>query len=67
MCPITGLGKAKKASRLVALRIMRARWHIENTAFHQWVTKWNLDHCYCHTPNAITAVLLIWSLAFNLM
>lgn len=61
------VGKAKKASRLSALRIMRARWHIENTAFHQWVTKWNLDHCYRHTPNAITAVMLIWSLAFNLM
>lgn len=61
------LGKAKKASRLMALRIMRARWHIENTAFHQWVTKWNLDHCYRHTNNAITAVLHIWTLAFNLM
>ncbi len=61
------LGKAKRASRLVSLRTMRARWHIENTAFHQWVTKWNLDHCYRHTPNAITAVLHIWILAFNLM
>ena len=61
------LGKARKASKLMALRIMRARWHIENTAFHQWVTKWNLDHCYRHTPGAITAVMHIWSLAFNLM
>jgi hypothetical protein len=61
------VGKAKEASRLMALRILRSRWHIENTAFHQWVTKWNLDHCYRHTPNAITAVMLIWSIAFNLM
>ena len=61
------VGKARRASRLMALRILRARWHIENTAFHQWVTKWNLDHCYRHTPNAITAVLHIWTLAFNLM
>jgi hypothetical protein len=61
------VGKAKNAGRLMALRIMRARWHIENTAFHQWVTKWNLDHCYRHTPNAITAVMLIWMIAFNLM
>ncbi len=60
-------GKAKRARPLLALRIMRARWHIENTAFHQWVTKWNLDHCYRHTPNAITAVMHIFSLAFNLM
>lgn len=61
------LGKARNVSRSVALRIMRARWHIENTAFHQWATKWNLDHCYRHTPNAITAVLNLWALAFNLM
>lgn len=60
-------GKAKRLGLLVALRIMRARWHIENTAFHQWVTKWNLDHCYRHTPNAITSVMHIWSIAFNLM
>jgi len=61
------LGKGRRASRCVALRIMRARWHIENTAFHQWVTKWNLDHCYRHTSNAVTAVMHIWILAFNLM
>lgn len=61
------VGKAKRCTHLVALRMMRARWHIENTAFHQWVTKWNLDHCYRHTPNAITAVMHIWALAFNLM
>jgi Transposase DDE domain len=61
------LGKGRRASRLVALRIMRARWQIENTAFHQWVTQWNLDHCYRHTANAVTAVMHIWILAFNLM
>lgn len=61
------VGKAKRLSNMLALRIMRARWHIENTAFHQWVTQWNFDHCYRHTPNAITAVMHIWAIAFNLM
>ena len=60
-------GKARRVSHLVALRTMRARWHIENTAFHQWVTQWNLDHNYRHTNNAILAVMHIWILAFNLM
>ena len=60
-------GKARRVSHLVALRTMRARWHIENTAFHQWVTQWNLDHYYRHTNNAILAVMHIWILAFNLM
>lgn len=60
------VGKAKRASPLLALRIMRARWHIEN-AFHQWVTKWKLDHCYRHQPNAITAIVHICAIAFNMM
>ena len=61
------VGKAKRLSNKLALQIMRSRWHIENTAFHQWVTQWNLDHCYRHTPNAINAVMHIWAIAFNLM
>lgn len=59
--------KAKRVSNLLALRILRARWHIENTAFHQWIKHWDFDHCYRHTPNAIHAVMLIWTMAFNLM
>lgn len=61
------LGKARKLPNSTALRVLRARWHIENTAFHQWVKHWDFDHCYRHTPNAIHAVFLIWTLAFNLM
>jgi hypothetical protein len=61
------VGKAKRLNHMLALRIMRARWHIENTAFHQWVTQWNFDHCYRHTPNAINAVMHIFAMAFNLM
>lgn len=61
------VGKAKRLSNRLALRIMRARWHIENTAFHQWVTQWNFEHCYRHTPNAINSVMHIWAMAFNLM
>ena len=61
------VGKAKRLKPMVALRIMRARWHIENTAFHQWVTRWNFGHCFRHTPNAIHAVMHIWAIAFNLM
>lgn len=61
------VGKARRLSPLVALRIMRARWHIENTAFNQWVKYWNFDHCYRHTPNAVTATIYIFAIAFNLM
>ena len=59
--------RARQLSRRAALQIIRARWHIENTAFHQWVRYWNLNHVFHHTNNALLAVLLLWTLAFNLL
>jgi hypothetical protein len=45
--------RARQLARRTALRIIRARWHIENTAFHQWVRYWNLGHVFRHTQNAL--------------
>ena len=59
--------RARQLSRQTALRIIRARWHIENTAFHQWIQYWHLSHVFRHTQNAILALLLLWTLAFNLL
>jgi len=59
--------RARRTMLTTALKITRARWHIENTAFHQWVCHWNLSHVFRHTANALMAVLLLWSLAFNLL
>lgn len=59
--------KAAKVSAPTALRIQRARWHLENTAFHQWITRWNLGHVFRHTGNALLALLLLWALTFNLL
>jgi hypothetical protein len=59
--------RARQVSRPLALRIIRARWHIENTCFHQWTRFWNLSHIFRHTPAALNAVLLLWILAFNLL
>lgn len=59
--------RARKVSRRSALRIIRARWHIENTGFCQWVKYWNLGRVYRHTPNAILAILLLWMLVFNFL
>ncbi|HEX9223605.1 MAG TPA: SEC-C domain-containing protein [Candidatus Acidoferrales bacterium] len=61
------IGKARKLSRRTALQTIRSRWHIENTAFNQWIRYWNLGHVFRHTSNALLAVLLIWALAFNLL
>lgn len=59
--------RAQKVSLPTGLKIIRARWHIENTAFNQWIKYWNLGHVFRHTANAIMAVLLLWSVAFNLL
>lgn len=59
--------RARQLSRRTALQIIRARWHIENTAFNQWIRYWNLGHVFRHGQNALTAVLLLWTLAFNLL
>lgn len=59
--------RARRVALPSACKAARARWHIENTAFHQWVTYWNLDHVFHHTSNATMAIVLIWSLVFNLL
>lgn len=59
--------KAQKVSRRTAFKIVRSRWHIENTGFGQWVKYWNLGRVYRHTSNAIMAILLLWMLVFNLL
>jgi len=37
--------RARKVSRRTALKIVRARWHLEDTAFNQWVQHWNFATC----------------------
>jgi hypothetical protein len=59
--------RARKVGRRTALKIIRARWHLEDTAFNQWIQYWNFGHVFRHTANALMAVLLLWILAFNLL
>jgi len=59
--------RSRQLSRRTALKITRARWHIEDTAFNQWIQYWNFGHVFRHTANAVLAVLLLWTLAFNLL
>jgi hypothetical protein len=65
-CAIIGQ-RARQLGCRTALRIIRSRWHIENTGFHQWISYWNLAHVFRHTQNALMAVLLLWAIAFNLL
>ena len=40
--------RARQISRQTALRIIRSRWHIEDTGFHQWIS-----YCSCATQMRI--------------
>lgn len=60
-------GKATRLAPEKVLAVARARWHIENTAFHQWTTRWRFDHVFRHHPIAIRALFWLFFAAFNLL
>lgn len=51
-------GKATRLAPEKVLAVARARWHIENTGFHQWTTRWRLGHVFRHHPDALRS--LFW-------
>lgn len=62
----TGVAATRLSSRQV-LAIGRGRWHIENTGFHQWVTRWYFDHVFVHDGHGILAIFWLFFAAFNLL
>jgi hypothetical protein len=60
---------ARKVTRRTALKVTRARWHIEDTGFQQWIRYWNFGHVFRHTANAPDGVFYCsgrWpSICFN--
>jgi len=63
---VTGAPQRRLSADRV-LAIARARWHIENTGFHQWVTRWRFGHVFTHNANAIRALFWLFFAAFNLL
>ena len=63
---VTGAPQRRLSAEKV-LKVARARWHIENTGFHQWVTRWQFDHVFTHHANAIRALFWLFFAAFNLL
>ena len=60
-------GCATRISPRQLLAINRGRWHIENTAFHQFTHRWHFNHVFTHGAEAIPALFWIFILAFNLL
>ena len=61
------IGKATRLAPEKVLAVARARWHIENTGFHQWTTRWRFDHVFRHHPIGIRALFWLFFAAFNLL
>jgi hypothetical protein len=61
------VGKALRLAPEKVLAVARARWHIENTGFHQWTTCWQFDHVFTHHANGIRALFWLFFAAFNLL
>jgi hypothetical protein len=61
------VGKALRLAPEKVLAVARARWHIENTGFHQWTTRWQFDHVFTHHANSIRALFWLFFAAFNLL
>ena len=60
-------GKAAKLSPDKVLAVARGRWHIENTGFHQWVTRWRFAHVFVHDADGMRALYWLFFAAFNLL
>lgn len=63
---VTGL-PAKRLSAEKVLAVARARWHIENTGFHQWTTRWRFGHVFLHDGTGLRALYWLFFAAFNLL
>jgi hypothetical protein len=61
----TSLSKGKASTHTV-VRIGHGRWSIENQGFNEMVREWHADHIYHLDTNAITAILLLTFLAYNI-
>lgn len=61
------VGRAKRLAPEKVLAVARARWHIENTGFHQWTSRWQFDHVFLHHANGIRALFWLFFAAFNVL
>jgi Transposase DDE domain len=60
-------GRATRLAPEKVLKVTRARWHIENTGFHQWTTRWRFGHVFLHDAHGMRALYWLFFAAFNLL
>ena len=60
-------GQATRLTSCKVLEVARGRWHIENTGFHQWTTRWRFAHVFLHNANGRLALYWLFFAAFNVL
>jgi len=58
---------ARKLTARQLLKVIRARWHIENTGFNQWTQHWPFEHVFVNDWRGMEAVFGFLFSAFNLL
>jgi hypothetical protein len=58
---------ARKLTSRQLLKVIRGRWHIENTGFNQWTQHWPFEHVFVNNWRGMEAVFGFLFSAFNLM
>jgi len=66
-CMLVTGAPAQRLSPEKLLAVARARWHIENTGFHQWTTRWYFDHVFVHDARGLQALYWLFFAAFNVL
>ena len=62
---VTGCATKLPADKVLA--VGRSRWHIENTGFHQWSSRWRFTHVFTHNAKGILALYWLFFAAYNLL
>lgn len=62
---VIGCAVRLPAAKVVA--VARGRWHIENTGFHQWTSRWQFAHVFTHDHQGIQALYWLFFTAYNLL
>jgi hypothetical protein len=58
---------ARRLSPRQLLKVVRARWHIENTGFNQWTQYWSFEHVFVTDWRGMEALLYFFFTAFNIL
>jgi hypothetical protein len=66
-CFISIGAPAHKLSSRQLFRVIRARWHIENTGFNQWTKHWPFQHVFVNDWRGMEALFGFLFAAFNLL